>query len=101
MANLFGRERRPVCVPKKILYPYAGAFALAALSAFALGYPVLAFLIFGVGVCGFLLLDLLFDIRINPPKKKGGKVFAVIACASSGCTILALVYFYLYLYGCL
>lgn len=83
---------RPIKIPKKLMILYVAIAAAAILTLYLLGKQILAFGILAIAFCGFALMDILFDMKENPPVRRFKKIQAVLTCVLAAVAVELLIF---------
>ncbi|MCD8322349.1 MAG: hypothetical protein LUC89_05620 [Oscillospiraceae bacterium] len=94
--KLFSGTRK-FCISKKATAIYC-AFALLLFCVLqSAGLKTESVYLLGLAFCGYVVADMLLDIRKNPPKSKGRVVFAVFVLTAVFIAALLLISAYIFL----
>ena len=83
---------REIQVPKLLTILYWVIVCVGAVAAYMFIGQVLALTILAMGFCGFVFLDLIFDIKKNPPQKALKRVHAVLCFIFVGLAFALLIF---------
>lgn len=98
--NIFGYNPSGMAIPKKLAIAYLILFGVVTLVFFFAKWQILAALTICMGLCVFVMTDVLYDQLLHPDLKKGKRIHGTIICCFSGgaavfCLVRIIQYFVL------